>query len=130
MATTGAAKARSPEPVLVKVQGGTVSHKHITAKANQRVTFENGDNLDYRLRLRRGYRSKPVDLCVFLAANGSADLCVDPIVAKIRGNEVGVEVIPATVICAAGPVKGGPGNPPKNDLVITVSDSCGQTKTQ
>jgi hypothetical protein len=130
MASTGAAKATSPEPVLVKVQGGIVSHKHFTAKANQRVVFQNGDDREYRLRLRRGYRSKPLDLCVFLPANGSADLWVDPIVAKIRGNEVGVEVIPALEICAAGPIKGGPGNPPKGDLGIAVSNNCTQTNTQ
>ena len=130
MANTGAVKARAPEPVLVKVQSGMASNKYFTAKANQRVTFENGDSRDYRLRLRRGYRSKPVDLCVFLPANGVAEFWVDPIVAKNRGNEVGVEVIPATEICAAGPVKGGGGNPPKNDVSIAVGDSCSQVSKE
>jgi hypothetical protein len=126
MASTGAAKARLPEPVTLKVKNGKihVNDTYFTARAKQRLVFENGDDREYRLRLRRGYRGKPVDLCVILPANGAANLVVDPIVGP--GSSAGVELIPGNEICAAGPIKGGPVNPPKSELGIAFSSVCSQ----
>jgi len=122
MATTGAARAKqteAPELVTVTIQEGKSSQRVIKAVPKQRIAFQNQDDREYRLRLREGKNGKVVDLCVFLTGKGFAEMIVDPVISK-PGVSV-VEIIPAGEICASGPIKGGPVNPPKRIVIVDRS---------
>jgi hypothetical protein len=119
MANIGEATAREHplEVVNITVKDGKAPKERFALRANQRVTFQNEDAEDYRLRLRHGEDCTVVSACVLLPALKTADLIMEPISEELRppsGRVATVEILPASEAVMAGIIKG-PGGPPGKD---------------
>jgi hypothetical protein len=135
MASTGAAKAKKPNPqelITVTIHEGKASENKIVAYGSQRITFHNRDEQDYRLRLRHGIIGKPVAVSVFLQAGKSAEFITEPDVCEkqgaVAGHRVLLEIlspgmaahaaVPAVLKALSGTVPKGPGGGPRFELEI------------
>jgi|GraSoiStandDraft_5_1057265.scaffolds.fasta_scaffold176970_2 hypothetical protein len=114
-------EASRPGILVVQIREGRCEPGKIEAAANQRITFQNLDDRDYRLRLRNDQDNTVVGACVFLGANVASEFIIDAgadLASPLVGHSASVEILPSLDPVESGGTPRVPGGGPRFELNV------------